>query len=243
MADGDLEPSVPEGHSLGDEASTFDRQPFPALAQEPDEHPATTDIPPVATAEFQSSIPRATASSWQPRLDPPPLAKQRRRWPWVVSVGLLVAALGAVGWYAWDTTETANSWRDSALTWEDRTEEATTRADDTAEQLEESEADVADLESRIDELAAEKAAVADERETAESERDLFAGISVLAADAATQLESCVDEQAFFYDILLDASTYSDWDWIGDLAAEADRICNGALGTANELRDAIFAAGL
>jgi hypothetical protein len=197
----------------------------------------------------------ATAGGLVPVLTPtevlraPVVASPRRRWPWAAGLTVLTVVLAGVGWYAYET-------RDSALRWQDRAKLATARGDDlqgrldhTNDQLAMSEADVADLEGRVDELAAEKAAIADEREfvenernIAQGERDLFIDLSLTATAAAAQMQSCVAEQDYFYGILLDTvgSYYTDWEWIGQVAADVDDVCGRAFDAADELDRAITA---
>jgi uncharacterized protein YhaN len=175
--------------------------------------------------------------------------RQRRRWPWAVAVAALVVVVAGLSWYSYDARQAADEWQRATDEWEERAEQRRVqleaeqqRADQLTEALEASEADVALLEQRVTDLAAEKAAVADERELAESARDVYADLSVLATDAAGQLSACVAAQDRLFQAILATAPDLDRERVGSLAADADRVCTSAYAAVDQLERAIAAAG-
>ena len=130
--------------------------------------------------------------------------------------------------------QSAEDWRDTSTAETARADQAEGALAETEVALAETEDELEDLEGRITELAAEKAAVGDEREMAETERDFFALVTVQAADVTDQLRYCLDEQSYFYGVLVDSGPYSDWDWVLSLAEQADVVCNQAWLASQEL---------
>ncbi|MEX0869772.1 MAG: hypothetical protein WD011_08875 [Nitriliruptoraceae bacterium] len=132
---------------------------------------------------------------------PPPAydARTRRRWPWIVTVILLVASTAVAAGIAVDQRQVAAEWRDSA---EDlagqrddalgRVEALQTQLDEIATMLATSEGDVTRLEDRIRELADEKAQAEDTATTVQVERDVLAQVSNRIASAIDALDECVD---------------------------------------------------
>ena len=174
---------------------------------------------------------------------------RRRRWPSVAAVTALALLAAALAWYGYDARHAADEWQQTAEQWQARDAQRRTELAGAQDQLarpteapETSEADVAMLEQRVTDLAAEKAAVADERELAESARDVYADLSVLATDAASQLSGCVAAQDRLFQAILDAAPDLDQERLGGLAADADRVCASAFATVDQLERAIAATG-
>lgn len=127
-----------------------------------------------------------------------PPATPRRRWPWVVAVGVLAAVAVTAGVVAWDQRQTAAAWQERAEAVEDQRDDALGRGEalqvqleDVAELLAGSELDVERLEERIRELADEKAQAEDTATTVQVERDVLADVSAQIADAVTALDACI----------------------------------------------------
>ena len=95
-------------------------------------------------------------------------------------MAVLVASSGAAAYVSYTN---GTKWKDSSQEWQ-------RRARDLRAQLTSSEADAEALQDRLDGLANEKAQAQDERNAAETERDLYEGLAVLATEAAVDVAAC-----------------------------------------------------
>lgn len=129
----------------------------------------------------------------------PPPAKQRRRWPWVLALVVVLAAAGLAAGVALDQRETALQWQERAVALEAQRDDAMDRGDELEGQFDElvavveaSESDVAMLEERIRQLADEKAQAEDAATTVQVERDVVVDLTNDIAAATDSLDACVD---------------------------------------------------
>jgi hypothetical protein len=152
--------------------------------------------------EPTANLPREPSSPGS--VTPVAADRSRRRWPWVLTVVLLLAATAAAVGVAWEQRQAAATWRDRAIALEAQRDDAIATAGDQQRRLEEqlatlgdavatSEADVADLEERLRELADEKAQAEDAVVTGEVEREALREVSTRVGGAVEALDACVTQ--------------------------------------------------
>ncbi|MPZ88960.1 MAG: hypothetical protein GEU81_12980 [Nitriliruptorales bacterium] len=175
---------------------------------------------------------------------PPAPPSPGRPWRWIGAVGVLAAAVVAMGAGMAVNAQRAAEWREQTVLAQaeheaasEALEEINAQLEETSAQLDEVEAsrasleeqtaeqgeEISDLEDRLRTLANEKAAVEDEREVAFQESEFFAEATQVASEVSGQLDVCIDEIVGWMGSAPGAFA-ADWEWEawaadGDLVAE------------------------
>jgi predicted nuclease with TOPRIM domain len=150
-----------------------------------------------------------------------------------VALGLAVVVVGSMGAATYVSYRNGEKWKDRSQEWQ-------RRAGDLRTRLTSSEADAEALQNRLDGLANEKAQAQDERNAAETERDLYGGLAVLATDAAVDVAAC---QRIISETL--SATFTQlgsenvaWSTLESMVAQIERTCAVADQSYQQFADAV-----
>lgn len=142
----------------------------------------------------------------------PSSARRPNRWPLIVVVLVLVAAVLSIGYVY--STQSAQKWRSSANTTADELQAMTVTRDDLKSQVSDLQSQASDLQVKLDEMTTEFNAstdrirsLSDEKAQVGDNAAVLAEVLVMSQKITFQMDTCIADLQKLQKYLVDFSSY------------------------------------